>query len=66
MPTSLITSVCFGGENLDVMYVTSGRHNLTDEEKIKQPLGGYCFRVTSNDPDFKGYKPNFNANIKEI
>ncbi|KAH9415312.1 hypothetical protein DERP_006406 [Dermatophagoides pteronyssinus] len=65
MPTSLITSVCFGGgPNLDIMYVTSSRHYLTDDQKIEQPLAGYCFRITSKDLNFKGFKPNFNANIK--
>ncbi|XP_050403652.1 regucalcin isoform X1 [Patella vulgata] len=40
LPTSLITSCCWGGKNFDELYVTSAKRGLTDE------LAGSVFRVT--------------------
>ncbi|ESO96769.1 hypothetical protein LOTGIDRAFT_207903 [Lottia gigantea] len=41
------TSVCFGGPNLDELYVTSAAMGLTEEElKAKDPLAGSIFKVT--------------------
>jgi len=46
-PAKRITSCCFGGENLDELYVTCGKFGLTDEEfKKEQPLAGSIFKVT--------------------
>uniref|UniRef100_A0A0B7AKI1 Regucalcin n=1 Tax=Arion vulgaris TaxID=1028688 RepID=A0A0B7AKI1_9EUPU len=46
-PVTNITSCCFGGKNLDELYVTSGRYGIPDLEiKEKQPLAGSLFRVT--------------------
>ena len=63
MPTSMITSVCFGGANLDEMYVTSCKQFLDDERKAKQPLAGFIFKVTSDDKDFRGFQANFNMKL---
>ncbi len=46
-PTSLITSVAFGGPNLDELYVTSASHMLSKPE----PLAGALFRCR---PGVKG------------
>lgn len=59
MPTSMVTSVCFGGPNLDEMYVTSIKKFLDDKRKGEQPLAGYIFKVTSSKKDFKGHLPPF-------
>lgn len=45
MPANQITSVAFGGKNLDILYVTSARENLNDEEIAKQPMAGSVFAV---------------------
>ncbi|XP_038057263.1 regucalcin-like [Patiria miniata] len=46
-PTTNITSCCFGGPNLDELYVTCTRVGLSDEVvKKEQPLAGSVFRVT--------------------
>ena len=63
MPTSMITSVCFGGPNLDEMYVTSCKQFLDEKRKSEQPMAGYIFKVTSDDKNFKGYKANFNLKL---
>lgn len=62
MPALLTTSCCFGGPNLQELYVTSANFVM---EGIKQdPLAGYIFKITnSSDPDFRGFKPNYNAKL---
>lgn len=63
MPTSLITSVCFGGPNLDELYVTSAKKFLDEERKAKEPLAGYIFRITCSGSGFKGHKANFDLKL---
>ncbi|XP_052684233.1 regucalcin-like [Crassostrea angulata] len=43
---SRITSCCFGGKNLDELYVTCSAHEVPPEEFEKYPLSGSVFRVT--------------------
>jgi sugar lactone lactonase YvrE len=43
LPCSNITSCGFGGENLDVLYITTARQRLTEEELAAQPLAGSLF-----------------------
>lgn len=43
---SRITSCCFGGKNLDELYVTSSVFEVSPEEFEKYPLSGSVFRVT--------------------
>ncbi|CAG5121144.1 unnamed protein product [Candidula unifasciata] len=45
-PATNITSCCFGGKNLDELYVTSGRYRMPEAEFQKQPLAGSLFKVT--------------------
>lgn len=46
MPASRVTSVVFGGRNLDTLYVTTMRKGLTPEQLEKQPAAGSVFAVT--------------------
>ncbi|XP_059469259.1 uncharacterized protein LOC132193001 [Neocloeon triangulifer] len=46
LPVALVTSAVWGGPNFDVLYVTTSRHRLTDEELAQQPLAGCVFKVT--------------------
>lgn len=46
IPASRVTSVMFGGPNLDILYVTTSQFGLSDEEKKQQPLAGSVFAVT--------------------
>ncbi|XP_076220993.1 LOW QUALITY PROTEIN: uncharacterized protein LOC116425964 [Nomia melanderi] len=41
----LITSVAFGGTDLDVLYVTSSRTGLSEDQLKEQPYAGYLFAV---------------------
>lgn len=53
-PATNITSVCFGGENFEDLYVTCSRHNVKNVET--QPLAGTIFKVTGLG--VKGRAPN--------
>ena len=44
-PCSRVTSAIFGGEELDTLYVTTARYELTEAELAEQPLAGGIFVV---------------------
>ena len=59
LPVSLVTSICFGGENMDDMFITSARVGLTDEQLAEEPLAGSSFIISKTS--FKGFTfPAFN------
>lgn len=43
MPVEQPTSCCFGGRDLDTLYITSARVGLSDEALAAQPLAGSLF-----------------------
>ncbi|XP_035676293.1 regucalcin-like [Branchiostoma floridae] len=45
-PVPLTTSCCFGGPNLDILYVTSSRVGYSPDEIEQKPLSGCMFQVT--------------------
>lgn len=47
MPVTYITSACFGGPNLDVLFVTSSRLHLNDSQVAEEPLAGSVFVVSN-------------------
>jgi len=53
-----MTSVAFGGPNLDIMYATSAEHFLSKEELAAQPDAGCLFEITNVGA--KGLSPGFN------
>ena len=46
LPAPRITSCCFGGADLDTLYVTSARIGMTDAQLEAAPLAGGLFAVT--------------------
>jgi Gluconolactonase len=46
IPTSQVTSIAFGGSQLDELYVTSANILLSKEQRKKYPASGAVFRVT--------------------
>lgn len=40
-----ITSVAFGGPNLDILYVTTAAVQLNENELKEQPYAGYLFAI---------------------
>lgn len=45
VPAKKVTSCAFGGENLDELYITCARIDLTEEELKEQPYAGGLFRT---------------------
>lgn len=43
VPAPNVTSCCFGGENLDELYITTARNGLSDEQLAKYPQAGGVF-----------------------
>lgn len=56
MPTDQITSVAFGGADLDVLYVTTSRYGKSIEERKQKPTAGSLYRITGLG--VKGVAPN--------
>ena len=46
VPASLTTSCCFGGADLDTLFITSASCDLTDAERDDQPHAGSLFACT--------------------
>ncbi|MFQ6018006.1 MAG: SMP-30/gluconolactonase/LRE family protein [Kiloniellaceae bacterium] len=51
LPVTFPSMCAFGGENLDVLYVTSIREMLTEAALMEEPLAGGVFAI---DPGVKG------------
>ncbi|CAG9766961.1 unnamed protein product [Ceutorhynchus assimilis] len=60
IPARDVSSVMWGGPNLDILFVTTSRISLSEEEKLKSPAAGSVFAVTNLKT--KGI-PVFNADI---
>ncbi|XP_008197562.2 regucalcin [Tribolium castaneum] len=45
IPAEDVTSVMWGGPNLDVLFVTTSRYSLSEEDRKKQPAAGAVFGV---------------------
>ncbi|XP_049823903.1 regucalcin [Aethina tumida] len=45
LPALNITSAMFGGPNLDVLFVTSSRFTLSEQQKKEQPAAGAVFAI---------------------
>jgi sugar lactone lactonase YvrE len=46
LPVSRPTSCCFGGDDLDTLFITSARTGLSAKQLAAQPHAGKLFRVT--------------------
>ena len=44
LPVEKVTSCCFGGKNLNELFITTSRYELSEAEFAEQPLGGSLFR----------------------
>lgn len=45
LPCEQVTSCCFGGRNLDELYMTTASIGLSEEQRKAQPLAGCLFRA---------------------
>lgn len=62
VPAHNITSCAFGGENLDILYITSASIDMTADEIKKYPLAGSVFKIK---PRVKGVNSNFYIETKQ-
>ena len=53
VPAHNVTSCSFGGDNLDILYITTASIDMTEEEQLKYPNAGSLF---SFQPGVKGQK----------
>jgi sugar lactone lactonase YvrE len=44
VPAQRVTSCCFGGKNLDILFITTSRSEFSEEELINQPHAGDIFK----------------------
>ncbi|XP_063931105.1 regucalcin-like [Zophobas morio] len=57
IPAEAVTSVIWGGQNLDVLYITTSRYRLNKEQRLKQPYAGSVFALTDlGTGGVKGFK----------
>ncbi len=56
VPAHNVTSCAFGGKDLDTLFITTARVDMTDEEHAKYPLAGSLFKAV---PGVKGVKSTF-------
>jgi L-arabinonolactonase len=45
MPTDCPSCVCFGGRNLDTLFITTARKDLSEEQLRRQPSAGGLFKL---------------------
>ena len=56
VPAHNVTACAFGGENLDTLFITTSRNDMSEEEKARYPDAGSVFAVV---PGVKGVKSDF-------
>jgi sugar lactone lactonase YvrE len=56
VPAHNVTSCAFGGKDLDTLFITTARVDMTDEEHTQFPLAGSLFKAV---PGVKGVKSTF-------
>jgi sugar lactone lactonase YvrE len=56
VPAHNITSCAFGGENLETLYITTARLDMTEAELAAKPLSGGVFKV---NPGVRGVESYF-------
>jgi len=59
VPAHNVTSCAFGGENLDVLFITTSSLDMTEEEQNTYPMAGSIFIA---GPGVKGVKSRFFGN----
>ncbi len=45
LPTSKVTSLCFGGNDLDTLYITTAQKDLSAADLLQEPLAGSIFSL---------------------
>ncbi|QRN84032.1 SMP-30/gluconolactonase/LRE family protein [Chloroflexota bacterium] len=61
LPAQLVTSCCFGGPNLDQLFITTAWTDLSPDEHETQPLAGGVFTLKTTT---QGQPANFFTHLK--
>lgn len=64
IPAQYVTSVCWGGQNLKTLFVTTSRRRLDEVQRKEQPFAGALFAVKNLKT--RGRRPIFSRIIGEI
>lgn len=56
VPASQVTSCAFGGEEMDDLYITTARVDLSDEQLEKEPLAGSLFHYKADVQGWPSYR----------
>lgn len=59
LPVPHVTSCCFGGENLDLMLITTAQENLTADDLKKYPQSGDVFLVKLEVGGVESHRASF-------
>jgi sugar lactone lactonase YvrE len=59
LPVPHVTSCCFGGENLDLMLITTAQENMSESELKKYPKSGDVFLVKLEVRGFESFRASF-------
>jgi len=59
LPAPHVTSCCFGGENLDLMLITTAQENMSAEDLKKYPKSGDVFFVKVAVGGFESFGATF-------
>ena len=59
LPAPHVTSCCIGGENLDVMLITTAQENMSEEDLKKCPKSGDVFLVKLEVGGFESFRASF-------
>ncbi|MEK7948762.1 SMP-30/gluconolactonase/LRE family protein [Pigmentiphaga sp. YJ18] len=59
LPVRRVSSLCFGGPDLDILYITTARRRMQEKELAQQPLAGNVLAVRPGvqglpEPEFLG------------
>jgi sugar lactone lactonase YvrE len=63
LPVPKVTSLTFGGDNYDTLFITTAQEHLTSEERQKYPLSGATFFVKTVFRGLETHSFNF-SNIR--
>ncbi|EMS31154.1 Gluconolactonase [Mariniradius saccharolyticus AK6] len=59
LPVPHVTSCCFGGDDLDLMLITSAQENLSPADIEKYPQSGDVFLVKMAVGGFESHRTGF-------
>lgn len=56
LPCDIVTSCCFGGDDLKTLYITTGTFSMSEAEKAANPLAGGLFAARMTVPGLQSFE----------